>query len=235
MLRPFKLSAAFPRFTKTMSGSIYYSHTQKHTHTTDFLASCHLPVATLNTIDQTATQGHALGERGGEILRKDNDKCFYVFCIDTPGAAREYYGSWRHLPAHQQLLVVDPAVYRAVPELRVIESVQLRAKSIFVKELLQVQRPITLPQPPSMHANTHARTHARARTHTHTHTHTHTGDGHEVGALLSRAAEGLSSNGPRLNLKRTGCPTLTQARSGMRDAGEVNSPSRKGEFTRTST
>ena len=32
----------------------------------------------------------------------------------------------------------DPAVYRAVPELRVIESVQLRATPLFVKELLQV-------------------------------------------------------------------------------------------------
>jgi hypothetical protein len=140
-------------------------------------------------MDQTATQGHALGERGEQFLGKDNDKCFYVFCIDTPSAARAYYGSWRHLRAHQQLLVVDPAVYRAVPELRVIESVQLRAKSIFVKELLQVQRPITLAQPSSItNTHTHTHTHTSTHKHTHTHTHTHTGDGHEVGALLSRAA-----------------------------------------------
>lgn len=36
------------------------------------------------------------------------------------------------------LLVIDPAVYRAVPELRIIEAVHIRAKALFLKELLQV-------------------------------------------------------------------------------------------------
>jgi hypothetical protein len=38
------------------------------------------------------------------------------------------------------------------------------------------------------HKHTHTHTHTSTHKHTHTHTHTHTGDGHEVGALLSRAA-----------------------------------------------
>jgi hypothetical protein len=94
----------------------------------DFLASCHLPVATLGALDDEAAAAASVAL----------DKSFYVLCIDSPATARAYHKTWSSVRTDKMLLIIDPAVYRAVPELRVIESVHLRPKASFLKELLQV-------------------------------------------------------------------------------------------------
>lgn len=91
----------------------------------DFLSTCHLPVATMHTLDD-------LGPPSADA------NSFYVLCIDSPATARAYYAGWRKVKPDQLLLVIDPSVYRTVPELRTIEAIQICVNPVFVKELLQV-------------------------------------------------------------------------------------------------
>ena len=87
---------------------------------------------------QPVTTMGFLDECGPPTASDSHRKSFYVLCIDSPTIARAYLQGWRGVHADQVLLVIDPSVYRAVPELRIIDAVHLRARSMFVKELLQV-------------------------------------------------------------------------------------------------